>query len=49
MFVGRKYSEEKLLGFAYAFEQITNVIRENKIIAEPVTELSDLVNYEEKL
>lgn len=40
-FVGRKWSEEKLISFAYAFEQRTMIRRQMKPYIRPTFELSD--------
>jgi len=42
-FIGRAWSEEKLVGLAYAFEQLTKVGSERKPIILPKTELKDIV------
>ena len=40
-FMGRKWSEEKLIGYAYAFEQRTKVREKIRPVIFPKTELSD--------
>lgn len=47
MFVGRRFSELKLIKFAYAFEQATMVYRKNKLIIEPLSDLTDIVRPSE--
>lgn len=43
MFVGRRFSEEMLIGLAFAFEQTTNVARHRRLCVRPT---SDLVLHE---
>ncbi|KAH8587917.1 amidase [Bisporella sp. PMI_857] len=42
-FIGRAWSEEKLVGLAYAFEQLTKVGSERRPIILPKAELRDIV------
>jgi amidase len=42
MFVGRRFSEQKLIKFAYAFEQATMVYKKNKLIIEPTSDIIDI-------
>ena len=42
-FFGPKWSEAKLIGMAYAFEQRTRVREQRKPVFEPSTELEDVV------
>ncbi|KAI1339366.1 amidase [Xylariaceae sp. FL0016] len=42
-FLGERFSEEKLIGLAYAFEQRTMVRNSIKPYIEPTTEISDVV------
>jgi amidase len=44
-FAGKHWSEAELIGFAYAFEQRTNVRRKVKPYIEPRTELVDVVSH----
>jgi hypothetical protein len=39
MFVGRRFSEGKLIRSAYAFDQATLVYKKNRIIVEPSSDL----------
>ena len=43
-FLGRKWSEETLIGLAYAFEQRTQVWRKGKPLVSPTVELSNLLD-----
>jgi amidase len=42
-FAGKHWSEAELIGFAYAFEQRTNVRRKVKPYIKPSTELVDVI------
>jgi amidase len=42
-FMGAKFSEAKLIGLAYAFEQRTRVRDRGKQIIEPMTEIIDIL------
>jgi amidase len=42
-FMGAKFSEAKLIGLAYAYEQRTRVREHGKPIIEPKTELRDVL------
>jgi amidase len=44
-FAGKLWSEESLVGFAYAFEQRTHVREQVKPYLNPTTELVDVVKY----
>lgn len=44
-FAAEKWSEEKLIGFAYAYEQRTNVRQKVKPYLTPTTELADVIGY----
>ncbi|KAK8073702.1 Amidase [Apiospora phragmitis] len=46
-FLGEHFSEEKLIGLAYAFEQRTKVRNTIKPYIQPKTELVDIVNMKE--
>ena len=48
-FSGAKWSEESLIGFAYAFEQRTLVREKIKPYLVPKTELGDVVEYKARL
>jgi amidase len=48
-FLGEKWSEEKLIGYAYAFEQITNTRSTGKPYLQPRTELADILGKNIKL
>lgn len=39
MFVGRRFSEEKLIGLAFAFEHATNVARHRPLCIRPTSDL----------
>lgn len=41
-FLGTKWSEEKLIGYAYAFEQMTKIRENVKPLVQPKTELQDI-------
>jgi hypothetical protein len=42
-FLGAKWSEEKLIGYAYAFEQATKVREKGKPYLVPTIELQNIV------
>lgn len=42
-FLGAKFSEEKLVGYAYAFEQISGTRKTIKPVVQPTTELKDVI------
>ncbi|KAK6580224.1 hypothetical protein PZA11_007246 [Diplocarpon coronariae] len=43
-FIGAKWSEESLIGYAYAFEQRTNFRSRTRPYLTPSTQLADVVN-----
>jgi len=44
-FIGDKWTEEALIGFAYAFEQRTMVRRRVRPVVKPTTQLKDVVSH----
>jgi amidase len=44
-FMGDKWTEEALIGFAYAYEQRTMVRRRVRPVVKPTTQLRDVVNH----
>jgi len=48
-FLGKHFSEEKLIGMAYAFEQRTLVRNTITLYKQPTTELADVVNKRKQL
>ena len=42
-FLGGKFSEEKLIGYAYAFEQMSQAREQIKPVVQPKTELRDIL------
>lgn len=42
--MGLPYTEDKLIGYAYAFEQLTRVRDQGKQVITPTTELEDVLD-----
>jgi hypothetical protein len=43
-FIGLPFTEDKLIGYSYAFEQLTRVRDQGKQLVTPTTELKDVID-----
>ncbi len=49
MFAGRRFSEEKLLGCAYAFEEATNAVKKvpDMLVVKPSSDILSQIDHGE--